>query len=184
MVVSFRLLRLYYKLFTGNFPGALSRCSVLQYSLQSYCFIFLKNFTVTVNSKFPPTLIYSKGECFHPFHTMRTSTTIIPLPKAMHTAMYAIVVLVILLGARKSDAFRPVSVTERRRVHLSSSTTNGSSSSSQAGTGDGDNKAMQFLKKIGKVGGAANRDFRYALGVDEGPSGKSAGGGLHVSCSQ
>jgi len=39
---------------------------------------------------------------------------------------------------------------------------------------------MQFLKSIGKVGGAANRDFRYAIGVDEGPSGKSAGnrGGL------
>lgn len=43
------------------------------------------------------------------------------------------------------------------------------------------NSAMDFLKKIGKVGGAANRDFRYAIGVDEGPSGKSAGNGLNVS---
>lgn len=34
---------------------------------------------------------------------------------------------------------------------------------------------MQFLKQIGKVGGTANRDFRYAIGVDEGPSGKSDG---------
>ena len=34
---------------------------------------------------------------------------------------------------------------------------------------------MNFLKTIGKVGGVANRDFRYAIGVDEGPSGKSAG---------
>ena len=40
-----------------------------------------------------------------------------------------------------------------------------------------DNKAMKFLKTIGKVGGTANRDFRFALGVDEGPSGKSAGSG-------
>lgn len=36
---------------------------------------------------------------------------------------------------------------------------------------------MKFLKKIGKVGGAANRDFRYAIGVDEGLAGKSAGDG-------
>ena len=35
---------------------------------------------------------------------------------------------------------------------------------------------MAFLKKIGKVGGAANKDYRFALGVDEGPSGKSAAG--------
>jgi hypothetical protein len=41
---------------------------------------------------------------------------------------------------------------------------------------DGDNKenkAMAFLKKIGKVGGSASRDFRFAIGVDEGASGKS-----------
>jgi hypothetical protein len=31
-----------------------------------------------------------------------------------------------------------------------------------------DNKAMAFLKKIGKVGGEANKDFRYAIGIDEG----------------
>lgn len=41
----------------------------------------------------------------------------------------------------------------------------------------GDNKAMAFLKKIGKVGGAANRDYRHAIGVDEGSSGKSVGSG-------
>ena len=39
-----------------------------------------------------------------------------------------------------------------------------------------DNKAMAFLKKIGKVGGAANKDFRYAIGIDEGPAGKTHGG--------
>ena len=37
----------------------------------------------------------------------------------------------------------------------------------------GHNKSMEFLRKMGKVGGAANRDFRFAVGVDEGPSGKS-----------
>jgi len=36
-----------------------------------------------------------------------------------------------------------------------------------------DNKAMAFLRKIGKVGG--NTDFTQAIGVDEGPSGKAMG---------
>ena len=61
---------------------------------------------------------------------------------------------------------------------LSTSASNGNADIGDAGTSGnafGDNKAMQFLKQIGKVGGAANRDFRYALGVDEGPAGKSAG---------
>lgn len=41
-----------------------------------------------------------------------------------------------------------------------------------------DNKAMQFLKKIGRAG--HRRDFTHAIGVDEGTSGKSSGGGAHV----
>ena len=45
------------------------------------------------------------------------------------------------------------------------------------GSGDGDNKAMAFLRKIGKVGGANNQDFINAMGVDEGPAGKSMGSG-------
>jgi hypothetical protein len=32
---------------------------------------------------------------------------------------------------------------------------------------------MDFLKKVGKVGGAANKDFRFAIGIDEGPSTKA-----------
>lgn len=32
---------------------------------------------------------------------------------------------------------------------------------------------MAFLRKVGKVGGAANKDFVNAIGVDEGPMGKS-----------
>ncbi len=39
-----------------------------------------------------------------------------------------------------------------------------------------DNKAMAFLKKIGKVGGAANKDFALAVGIDEG-GGKSSESG-------
>jgi hypothetical protein len=39
-----------------------------------------------------------------------------------------------------------------------------------------DNKAMAFLRKLGKIGGAANIDFRYAMGPDEGPSGKATSG--------
>jgi len=34
-------------------------------------------------------------------------------------------------------------------------------------------KSMAFLRKIGKVGGAANKDFANAMGVDEGPAGKA-----------
>lgn len=37
-----------------------------------------------------------------------------------------------------------------------------------------ENKAMAFLRKVGRVGGAANKDFVNALGVDEGPVGKSS----------
>ena len=35
----------------------------------------------------------------------------------------------------------------------------------------GDNKAMSFLRKMGRVGGAANMDFATAMGLDESPSG-------------
>lgn len=38
-----------------------------------------------------------------------------------------------------------------------------------------DNKAMAFLRKKGKVGGVA--DFTNAMGVDEGPAGKTSGSG-------
>jgi hypothetical protein len=36
-----------------------------------------------------------------------------------------------------------------------------------------DNKAMAFLRRIGKVGGTAQQDFTNAVGVDEGPAGKN-----------
>jgi hypothetical protein len=38
-----------------------------------------------------------------------------------------------------------------------------------------DNKAMAFLKKIGRVGGKSKADFTNAIGVDEGSSTKAAG---------
>ncbi len=34
-----------------------------------------------------------------------------------------------------------------------------------------DNKAMSFLRRMGRVGGAANMDFATAMGLDESPSG-------------
>ena len=37
----------------------------------------------------------------------------------------------------------------------------------------GDNKAMAFLRKKGRIGGAANMDFANAVGLDESPSGGS-----------
>lgn len=66
-------------------------------------------------------------------------------------------------------------------LSLLSSASSSQGSNSESDRSGKNNKAMSFLKKIGKVGGAANRDFRYAIGVDEGPSGKSAGNGLNVS---
>lgn len=36
-----------------------------------------------------------------------------------------------------------------------------------------DNNAMAFLRKVGRVGGAANMDFADAMGLDESPSGGS-----------
>jgi hypothetical protein len=41
-----------------------------------------------------------------------------------------------------------------------------------------ENKAMSFLRKVGKVGGVANVDFTNAMGVDEGPAGKMSGPGV------
>jgi len=48
-------------------------------------------------------------------------------------------------------------------------------------TKKGDNKAMAFLRKRGKVGGSANQ-FTNSMGVDEGPVGKTSGsaGGIKV----
>jgi hypothetical protein len=44
-------------------------------------------------------------------------------------------------------------------------------SGSGGGRRRGDNGAMSFLRKMGRVGGAANMDFANALGLDESPSG-------------
>lgn len=43
-----------------------------------------------------------------------------------------------------------------------------------------DNKAMAFLRKIGKVGGSLNQ-VTNLVGVDEGPAGKASTGGMKVS---
>jgi hypothetical protein len=41
-----------------------------------------------------------------------------------------------------------------------------------------ENKAMAFLRKVGKVGGVAHVDFKNAMGVDEGPAGKTSDRGM------
>jgi hypothetical protein len=46
-----------------------------------------------------------------------------------------------------------------------------------------DNKAMAFLRKIGKVGGSLNQ-VTNLVGVDEGPAGKASTGGMKVSSVQ
>jgi len=48
------------------------------------------------------------------------------------------------------------------------------SSKTVAGSSKNDNKAMDFLRKIGRVGGP-RQDFSHVIGVDEGSTGKAAG---------
>ncbi|KAL7524024.1 hypothetical protein ACHAXR_000409 [Thalassiosira sp. AJA248-18] len=61
----------------------------------------------------------------------------------------------------------PSSATYRQhtRLHVSAS------SDEDSGNKKGDNDAMAFLRKVGRVGGAANMDFANAMGLDESPSG-------------
>jgi hypothetical protein len=79
----------------------------------------------------------------------------------------ALVVAACLLA--ESEAFQCRSlVSVRQTAKFASTDVDEESSDSKK-----DNKAMAFLKKIGKVG--VNTDFTHAIGFDEGPSGKTAG---------
>ncbi|KAL3902633.1 MAG: hypothetical protein SGARI_005745 [Bacillariaceae sp.] len=64
-------------------------------------------------------------------------------------------------------------------LNLSDNTklTDDEKSGANASNSDGNdgNKAMAFLKKIGRIGGANKVDFTSAIGVDEGSSTKTAG---------
>ena len=69
-------------------------------------------------------------------------------------------------------------------TNLRMATTANSNNNNNDAAGD-DNKAMAFLRKVGRVGGAANMDFATAMGLDESPSGGSKSsyheGGFKVS---
>jgi hypothetical protein len=65
-----------------------------------------------------------------------------------------------------ATAFQAQSSSSRLPVHMN---------------GEKTNKAMEFLKRIGKVGGSANKEYIFAMGVDEGPSGKALGSRGSVS---
>lgn len=78
-------------------------------------------------------------------------------------------------GVRRSNGCLP------GRNFLSSLRHKISCPSQSSASNEPDNKAMAFLKKMGKVGGSANRDLRFAIGVDEGPSGKTISDGMNVS---
>ena len=63
--------------------------------------------------------------------------------------------------------------------HLAATKSEGEESTSKDKSRKGikkDNKAMTFLRKIGRVGG--NKDFVNAVGSDEGPAGKASGPSL------
>lgn len=77
------------------------------------------------------------------------------------TSSHRIVVLLLMSLTTSLSAF----VVDRRRT----------SPCHRLEAATGDNKAMQFLKKIGKVGGVANKDYRYGVGADEGPAGRTMG---------
>ena len=76
-------------------------------------------------------------------------------------------ILLLACDASVGGAFQPPAAATRRcprgRGILAAS--------ADAGDGKGDNKAMAFLRKVGRVGGAANMDFANAMGLDESPSG-------------
>jgi hypothetical protein len=83
------------------------------------------------------------------------------LPKALILLSLLSVVIV------SSEAFE-IAVSRNHAHKLSLSAT--PSPTDEPAEKSKDNKAMAFLRKIGKVGGDANHDYTFAIGVDEGPS--------------
>lgn len=69
------------------------------------------------------------------------------------------------------------SLGSRGRFHVVAASGDDESTQTTNNASAKENKAMAFLRKIGKVGGAANQDFMNSVGVDEGPAGKTSGGG-------
>jgi hypothetical protein len=78
----------------------------------------------------------------------------------MNESRTIVLLIVLALSAKISWSFVPP-----KQLHRSSSRLQS----------EQDNKAMEFLKRVGRVGGKANRDLTFAMGVDEGPSGKALG---------
>jgi hypothetical protein len=80
--------------------------------------------------------------------------------------------------ARTSSSSRIVSSSTEARA--ANDEVNSSSSSTTTTNKNGDNKAMSFLKKIGKVG--TKVDFTHAIGVDEGSGGEKVSSSLDGKC--
>jgi hypothetical protein len=72
---------------------------------------------------------------------------------------------------------RPFLVNTAVHADLSDDDTTTTTTTTAAATNAKDNKAMAFLRKIGKVGGASKDEFLSATGSDEGPSDKTSAGG-------
>ena len=90
----------------------------------------------------------------------------------MKTSVVEVIGLLALVPGTRGFVSR--SVIQPCRWALSSSTIIVQAADDGKSGGGNDNKAMAFLRKIGKVGGAANQDFTNAMGVDEGTAGKQA----------
>ena len=90
----------------------------------------------------------------------------------------------VLFACTKVLSFQPCVLAPSRGGYRSGTiqcATSSDGPSTQPSKKQKDNKAMAFLRKIGKVGGAANKDFRFAIGIDEGTAGKTpASGGTNV----
>ena len=86
------------------------------------------------------------------------------------TAFYLPAIALLLIVSHETVAFQP----NRHRSKTSCS------SVLRAAAKAKDNKAMQFLKKIGRAG--HKKDFTHAIGVDEGTCGKTTGDGEHMVC--
>ncbi len=107
----------------------------------------------------------------------------------MQSLLQIIKLILILCSDGRADAFQlvPSYPTEKQKIKCTRQLNKNllvSANNNDYAAGD-DNKAMAFLRKVGRVGGAANMDFATAMGLDESPSGGSKssyhGGGFKVS---
>ena len=90
------------------------------------------------------------------------------------------VVAFVIPTARTSASSRIISSSTEARAANDEVNPSSSSTTTTTTNKEGDNNAMAFLKKIGKVG--TKVDFTHAIGVDEGSGGEKTSSSLDGKC--